>query len=176
MSLQGVRCHDNVDNTDLQDVESVPEKLLHAMLIWCMKAAVLRTFLPRIPFCIRCLPDECLLKLLVLELCYCWLNTSCGCCNVSCSHLTHIWSSPLVSSAFLSWQKLQLEQSLEKNISNKTIQILFLCQANKLPFEQLLKWLHRSSPLSIDTVACFHSPHACCVCDEQCCAMSGVWA
>lgn len=69
------------------------------------------------PFLCQCLTDQCILKLLVPPslLCYCQLNTCSGCCNIPFSHLTHTWSSPLLSSAFLSCQELQqLEQPLEK--------------------------------------------------------------
>lgn len=110
------------------------------------------------PFLCQCLTDQCILKLLVPPslLCYCQLNTCSGCCNIPFSHLTHTWSSPLLSSAFLSCQELQqLEQPLEKKYLQQNHTHPTFWQTNQLSFERLLKLLQRSA-LAEDHVASFH--------------------
>lgn len=110
------------------------------------------------PFLCQCLTDQCILKLLVPPslLCYCQLNTCSGCCNIPFSHLTHTWSSPLLSSAFLSCQELQqLEQPLEKKYLQQNHTHPTFWQPNQLSFERLFKLLQRSA-LAEDHVASFH--------------------
>lgn len=108
MSVQPVRCHDNID---LQEVESktIKSYLVQLMVNLMHKGWSFEDISTPQPFLSQCLTDQSLLKLLVpfSLLCYCQLNTSSGCCNIPCSHLTHTRSSPLLLSAFLSCQELQ---------------------------------------------------------------------